>query len=99
MARALLLRPDWLFLDEATGALDPAMEAKLYKLLRERLPDAAIVSIAHNPSVVAFHDRRVMIDPAARRLRVAPMRSRGERRWARRRKALLLNKPANVHGF
>jgi putative ATP-binding cassette transporter len=73
VARALLLRPDWLFLDEATGALDPAMEAKLYKLLRERLPDAAIVSIAHNPSVAAFHDRRVMIDPAARRLRTEPM--------------------------
>jgi putative ATP-binding cassette transporter len=69
VARAILLRPDWLFLDEATSALDAAMEAKLYKLLRERLPESAIVSIAHNPSVVAFHDRRLVIDPAARRLR------------------------------
>ncbi len=69
VARAILLRPEWLFLDEATSALDAAMEAKLYKLLRERLPESAIVSIAHNPSVVAFHDRRLVIDPAARRLR------------------------------
>jgi vitamin B12/bleomycin/antimicrobial peptide transport system ATP-binding/permease protein len=69
VARAILVRPEWLFLDEATSALDAAMEAKLYKLLRERLPESAIVSIAHSPSVVAFHDRRLVIDPAARRLR------------------------------
>ncbi len=73
VARAILLRPDWLFLDEATSALDGAMEAKLYKLLRDRLPETAIVSIAHNHSVVAFHDRRLVIDPAARRLRSEPM--------------------------
>jgi putative ATP-binding cassette transporter len=73
VARAILLRPDWLFLDEATSALDAAMETRLYKLLRERLPETAIVSIAHNPSVVAFHDRRLVIDPAARRLRFEPM--------------------------
>jgi putative ATP-binding cassette transporter len=73
VARALLLRPDWLFLDEATSALDPAMETKLYTLLRERLPETAIVSIAHNPSVVAFHDRRLVIDPAARRPRMEPV--------------------------
>jgi vitamin B12/bleomycin/antimicrobial peptide transport system ATP-binding/permease protein len=73
VARAILLRPDWLFLDEATSALDAAMETRLYKLLRERLPETAIVSIAHNPSVVAFHDRRLVIDPAARRLRSEPM--------------------------
>ena len=73
VARALLVRPDWLFLDEATAALDDAMEAKLYRLLQERLPDAAIVSIAHKPSVIAYHDRRLVIDPAARRLRTEPL--------------------------
>jgi putative ATP-binding cassette transporter len=69
VARAVLVRPDWLFLDEATTALDEAMEAKLYGLLQERLPDAAIISIAHKPSVIAYHDRRLVLDPAARRLR------------------------------
>jgi vitamin B12/bleomycin/antimicrobial peptide transport system ATP-binding/permease protein len=73
VARALLVRPDRLFLDEATAALDDAMEAKLYRLLQERLPDAAIVSIAHRPSVIAYHDRRLVIDPAARRLRTEPL--------------------------
>jgi vitamin B12/bleomycin/antimicrobial peptide transport system ATP-binding/permease protein len=73
VARALLVRPDWLFLDEATAALDDAMEAKLYRLLQERLPDAAIISIAHKPSVIAYHDCRLVIDPAARRLRTEPL--------------------------
>src|SRR5262249_41367446 len=45
VSRALLQRPDWLFLDEATAALDEASERALYALLCERLPDAAIVSI------------------------------------------------------
>ena len=39
------------------------MEAHLYALLKERLPGAAIVSIAHRPEVVGFHDRHLNIDP------------------------------------
>jgi putative ATP-binding cassette transporter len=73
VARAVLVRPDWLFLDEATAALDDAMEAKLYRLLQDRLPAAAIISIAHRPSVIAYHDRRLVIDPAARRLHTEPL--------------------------
>ena len=40
-ARALLRRPEWLFLDEATAALDEATGAHLYELLRQRLPHLA----------------------------------------------------------
>jgi putative ATP-binding cassette transporter len=60
-ARALLNRPDWLFLDEATSALDEDMERTLYALIRERLPQTTLVSIAHRPSVAAFHARRLAI--------------------------------------
>ena len=73
VARALLLRPDWLFLDEATSALDDAMEANLYGLLRARLSGAAIISVAHKASVVAFHERRLMVDVGARRLLAEPV--------------------------
>ena len=62
VARALLLRPDWLFLDEATASLDAATEAQLYSAIRDRLPDAAIVSIAHRPNVADYHDRRWTIE-------------------------------------
>ena len=60
LARALLTRPDWLFLDEATASLDPEAEDLLYCLLRERLPDTTIISIAHRPAVGAFHDRHLV---------------------------------------
>ncbi|MBX6373683.1 MAG: ABC transporter ATP-binding protein/permease [Acetobacteraceae bacterium] len=62
VARALLLRPDFLFLDEATASLDPAGEERLYAVLKERLPGTAIVSIAHRPAVARFHDRRLRVE-------------------------------------
>ena len=57
IARALLYKPDWLFLDEATASVDEEMEVTLYRLLRERLPNTAIVSIGHRGSLRALHDR------------------------------------------
>ena len=59
MARVLLYAPDYLFLDEATAALDEAAEAMLYRLLQERLPAATIISIGHRSTLSAFHRRRV----------------------------------------
>ncbi len=59
LARALLLRPEWLFLDEATASLDPESEAEVYRTLRDRLPSATIVSIAHSPAVTALHERHL----------------------------------------
>ena len=67
-ARALLYRPDWLFLDEASSALDAATERRMYALLAERLPGAAVVSVAHRPEVVALHERQLVIDPSHHRL-------------------------------
>jgi len=63
IARALLQKPQWLFLDEATSALDEASEAALYRLLMERLPESAIVSIGHRSSLVQFHDRHFSLAP------------------------------------
>lgn len=62
IARALLARPDWLFLDEATASLDPEAEAELYRVLKARLPETTIVSIAHRPAVAAFHDRKLVLE-------------------------------------
>ena len=70
-ARALLQKPKWLFLDEATSNLDAAGEASLYALLSERLPDTTILSIAHRPEVAGHHQRVIEIDPATRSLATA----------------------------
>ncbi|MCF4164371.1 ABC transporter ATP-binding protein/permease [Zavarzinia compransoris] len=64
IARALVLAPKWLFLDEATSAMDEAMEARLYDLIRRRLPDATLVSIGHRSSLKAFHDREIAFGAA-----------------------------------
>lgn len=61
-ARALLQAPDFLFLDEATSALDEETEAAMYGLVRERLPDAALISIAHRSTVARWHDRFLRYD-------------------------------------
>ncbi|MBL8700900.1 MAG: ABC transporter ATP-binding protein/permease [Alphaproteobacteria bacterium] len=69
VARALVLKPDWLFLDEATAAIDEKGEATLYTLLAERLPDATMVSIGHRHSLRRFHGRELHLDrdPASER--------------------------------
>lgn len=62
VARALIARPSWLFLDEATASLDLEGEAMLYAAIRRRLPDTTVVSIAHRREVAQWHDRTVRLD-------------------------------------
>jgi len=63
LARALLHAPQYLFLDEATASLDEASEARLYRLIEERLPATTIVSIGHRSTLEAFHQRHVTLRP------------------------------------
>jgi putative ATP-binding cassette transporter len=59
IARALLNRPDWLFMDEPTAALPDDAQAALYGLLKEKLPATTLVSIGHREALAAFHSRRI----------------------------------------
>ena len=63
IARAVLCRPDWLFLDEATCAIDEKLEAELYAMLAQRLPNTTIVSIGHRSAVVGLHRRHIEMSP------------------------------------
>ena len=63
VARAILHRPDYLFLDEATASLDEPSEAVLYRLLQARLPQTAIISIGHRSTLFALHRRHLVLQP------------------------------------
>ena len=61
LARALLHRPDYLFLDEATASLDEPSEAAIYRLIETRLPNTTVISIGHRSTLHAFHQRNVVL--------------------------------------
>ncbi len=60
-ARAILQKPDWLFLDEATASLDEETEQHMYSLVKNKLSSTTFVSIAHRSTVAPFHDRVVTL--------------------------------------
>jgi putative ATP-binding cassette transporter len=54
-ARALLYRPDILFIDESSSALDNDTEPHLHQLIIDRLPDCTVVSVAHRTTLEIFY--------------------------------------------
>lgn len=65
VARALLAKPDWLFLDEATASLDEQLEGEIYEVIRRELPGTSIVSIGHRSTLRAMHDDLIVMEKNA----------------------------------
>lgn len=63
MTRALLAKPDILFLDEATSAMDEEGEAKIYATLKHGLSNTTLLSIGHRSTLRAMHDRVLAMEP------------------------------------
>ncbi|EPJ78124.1 MAG: ABC transporter ATP-binding protein/permease [Pseudomonas sp.] len=61
-ARALLFAPRWLYLDEATSAMDEEDEAALYQALIDELPGVTLLSVGHRSSLKRFHRRHLRIE-------------------------------------
>ena len=59
--RIFLNRPKWVFLDEATSAMDEETETKLYSLLIS-MPEITVVSVGHRSTLDRFHERKLVID-------------------------------------
>ena len=64
LARALVFRPQILFLDEATNQLDDASSLELMQILKQELPDSLIIGISHQSQVQALFDRRIKLEAA-----------------------------------
>jgi putative ATP-binding cassette transporter len=66
IARAFVHRPEWLFLDEVTSALDEAAAQHVYELLVRHLPDLTIVAITQRPIALRHFPRRWRLTTAGR---------------------------------
>ena len=77
IARALITRPDVVFADEPTGALDTTTAAEILGLLRTAVDGlgATVVMVTHDPAAAAYADRVLfladgrIVDQLRRRLR------------------------------
>ncbi|MBU8545675.1 MULTISPECIES: ABC transporter ATP-binding protein/permease [Roseomonadaceae] len=63
-ARLLLHRPRWVFLDEATAALDEANQDEMMRLFKDELDGTALISIGHRPGLDVYHDRTLQLLPS-----------------------------------
>jgi len=63
LARALLHKPQILFLDEATNQLDGESALTLMQVLKQNLPDTLVVGISHQPEIQALFGRKVNLKP------------------------------------
>ena len=63
LARALLHKPQILFLDEATNQLDGESALALMQTLKRALPDTLVIGISHQPEIQALFRRKVNLKP------------------------------------
>lgn len=67
VARALISRPDVVFADEPTGALDSKASTELLRFLRSVVDDLGqtVVMVTHDPGAAAYADRVVFLADGA----------------------------------
>ncbi|WP_458096126.1 ABC transporter ATP-binding protein/permease [Roseomonas sp. WA12] len=73
-ARLLIQKPRWIFMDEATAALDEENQDAMMQLVLNELPKSALISIGHRPGLDAFHERTLHLQrgPEGTRLAIRP---------------------------
>lgn len=59
--RILINKPNIIYLDEITSALDLESEEKLYQTIIDALPNSLIISVGHRLSLAKFHNKELKI--------------------------------------
>lgn len=54
--KILINKPDIIYLDEVTSALDEDTEAVMYELLKTSLPNSVIISVGHRSTIAKWHN-------------------------------------------
>ncbi|MFM2340457.1 MAG: hypothetical protein RLZZ592_110 [Pseudomonadota bacterium] len=62
LARALLLRPQVLLMDEPTSAMDAQTEAQFVAQLRQALPRCTLVVVTHRPAMLELVERIAVLE-------------------------------------
>jgi putative ABC transport system ATP-binding protein len=61
IARALITRPEVIFADEPTGALDPHTAVGVLRLLRGAADGTTVIIVTHDPQVTRFCDQAIFL--------------------------------------
>lgn len=78
-ARLLLHRPDWIFILQATDALDPHGEEEMMQLLEDEFPAATVLTIGYHAALEAYHQRGLLLERSSEGpVRVKDSRERRE---------------------
>jgi putative ATP-binding cassette transporter len=64
IARVLIQRPVWVFLEEATDAFDPKGERLILEMLHRELPNATLLNISFHPGLRKLHHRTLILSRA-----------------------------------
>jgi vitamin B12/bleomycin/antimicrobial peptide transport system ATP-binding/permease protein len=78
-ARLLLHKPGWVFMDEATAALDDASQTSMMNLFGNELAGSTLISIAHRAGLDVFHDRTLDLVKSTTGARLVAKRQRPHR--------------------
>lgn len=68
--RILLSKPELIFLDETTSALDEETEGRLYRTMLEALPQSIVISVGHRGTLQQFHQKKIYL--SAKRVCLQP---------------------------
>lgn len=61
LVRLLLQRPKWIMMQEAFDSLDPDGGLEMIRIINQKLPESAMLTISKQPNIQAMHERHIVL--------------------------------------